>query len=274
MDFGKLHLQPTSRLMVSIPHAGERIPPETPWLRNLPEPLLMYDVDRYVDRLYQGVIEERTIPCVKTPWHRYAADLNRLDTDIDCDSVMGSVNPSGKFPRGFHWSMTTAKEKLMPGPMSAEIHATIVEKYYLPFHKTFRDQQSSIMSAKGCVYHLDLHSMPSLGTAEHRDPGEYRADVVISDCKGTSCSTEFLNLVMQSYAAQGLTIKYNWPYFGGRLTEQYGQPKLRQNSIQVELNRALYMDEKTKQLDIDKSNDLIKRLSQAVELIWQKVDQL
>ena len=81
----------TVPFFISIPHSGEKVPPQTPWLQHLPEVLLMSDVDRYVDRLYQPVIEALEIPSQKTEWHRYAVDLNRIPADIDQASVIGAI---------------------------------------------------------------------------------------------------------------------------------------------------------------------------------------
>ena len=92
---------------ISIPHSGERVPPEAVWLQGLPEGVLMCDVDRYVDRLYQPVVDGLKLGLVKTQWHRYVVDLNRLAEDVDADSVEGSTNASGKFTTGLHWVKTT-----------------------------------------------------------------------------------------------------------------------------------------------------------------------
>src|SRR4051812_27385351 len=132
-----LHMQKNTKpFFVSIPHSGEKIPRETPWLEGLPETLLMYDVDRFVDRLYEPTLKNLNIPFVKTEWHRYAIDLNRLAEDVDADSVVDHENPSGKFPRGLHWSITTGGEKLMRRPMSRELHDELVKLYFEPFHKS------------------------------------------------------------------------------------------------------------------------------------------
>lgn len=72
----------TVPFFISIPHSGEKIPDQTPWLNQLPEALLMSDVDRYVDRLYKPTLEELKIPFETTVWHRYAVDLNRIPEDI------------------------------------------------------------------------------------------------------------------------------------------------------------------------------------------------
>ena len=256
-------------LVASIPHSGEKIPSETPWLSELPETLLMYDVDRYVDQLYEPALHALKIPFVKTEWHRYAADLNRLPEDIDVDSVQGCANASGKFPRGFHWSITTAREKLMPGPMPKTVHEALVHRCYDPFHAELKSKMQAVRAAgQPAVYHIDLHSMPSKGTAEHRDPGEIRKDVVISDCDGKSCAAWFKDLVVDAYRHAGFTVAYNWPYKGGRVTEIYGRPAEGCHSLQIELNRALYMDEATKQARRELWANLQTRLGTAVSQIY------
>lgn len=257
---------------VSIPHAGERVPAEAPWLLDLPERLLMFDVDRYVDILYRPVLERLKIANVIAEWHRYAVDLNRLAEDVDADSVVGSSNPSGSFPRGLHWSITTSGEKLMPKPISLELHNVLVGRYFQPFHNHVRAQFEGFRAQHAkVIYHLDAHSMPSVGTKEHRDPGEHRADVVVSDCSGKSCSSTFRDLVLESYKNAGFKVVLNWPYLGGRVTETYGHPDQGQESIQVELNRALYMDETSKALKGDSLIEIQRRLGQAIQEIYQGV---
>lgn len=256
-------------LLVTIPHSGETVPTETPWLSKLDEVLLMYDVDRYVDRLYEPALRKLSLPNVKTEWHRYAIDLNRLPDDVDIDSVLGHKNPSGKFPRGLHWAITTKGERLMTEPMTAELHDLLVLKYFEPFHSQVRDEMAKLKSsgAKN-IYHIDAHSMPSVGTKEHRDPGERRADIVISDCAGTSCSPEFRDLVVAAYEKAGFKTRQNWPYLGGRVTETYGKPLSGVHSIQVELNRALYMNEATKKLNLDSLSEIQSKITQALEGVY------
>jgi N-formylglutamate amidohydrolase len=258
----------TKPLLVTIPHSGERVPDETPWLAKLPEVLLMYDVDRYVDRLYEPEIKKLGVPSVKTDWHRYAIDLNRLPDDVDSDSVEGHKNPSGKFSRGLHWTITTTGEKLQPRPMSQALHDELVAKYFEPFHKDVRDALAALKRQSPVVYHLDAHSMPSVGTKEHRDPGERRADVVISDCDGTSCSAAYRDLVVAAYESAGFKTRVNWPYKGGRVTETYGRPQDGVHSIQVELNRGLYMDEATKRIKPELFSATQAKISQALEGVY------
>lgn len=255
-------------LIVTIPHSGEKIPPQASWLTTLPEEVLMCDVDRYVDFLYAPTLNKLQIPHVKTEWHRYAADLNRVPEDVDASSVLGSVNPAGMHNRGFHWVITTYKQPLMTAPMSQASHDELVKLVYEPFHAGIRKLYSDL-HAKGFkkTYHIDVHSMPSLGTSEHRDPGELRADIVVSDSKGKSCDPRFKDLVIAAYATAGFKVAYNWPYYGGRVTEQYGDPGRQQHTLQVELNRALYMDEKSKKLRPEEAAKIQEKLFAAVSYV-------
>ncbi|MBL7543713.1 MAG: N-formylglutamate amidohydrolase [Bdellovibrionaceae bacterium] len=256
---------------VTIPHSGEKIPELTPWLLNLSEPMLMRDVDRFVDVLYRDSIERLDIPLVKTEWHRYAVDLNRLPEDIDQTSVAGAANAKG-FERGFHWSVTTFKEKLITNPMSFDTHVKLRNLIYEPFHQQVREkyEQLRVQTQRQTIFHLDLHSMPSLGTSMHLDPGERRADIVISDSNQKSCSRTFRDLVIAGYVTAGFKVAYNWPYKGGRLTEQYGRPQEGQQVLQVEMNRVLYMDEETKRLNGDYQK-IAQKLGKALSYIQENL---
>lgn len=258
--------------LISIPHSGEKVPAETPWLHGLPEPVLMCDVDRFVDRLYKQVLEDLEIPHVVTEWHRFVVDLNRLPDDVDPETVVGSQNPPGKFWNGLHWLRTTRGNKIMPGPISMELHNQLVERYFQPFHANVRRIYDELRAGGAQkVYHIDAHSMPSMGTDAHKDPGQKRKDIVVSDCEGTSCSPEFKDLVIKGYEQAGLQVGYNWPYGGGRVTQTYGKPKEGQHAIQVEINRGLYMDENSKQLLPDKAAKLSDKLERAVKYIVREL---
>jgi N-formylglutamate deformylase len=253
---------------VTIPHSGEKVPPEATWLQGLPEEVLMCDVDRFVDRLYVPTLEKLKIPFVKTEWHRYAVDLNRIPEDIDAASVQGSPNKAGQHNRGFHWSVTTYNHPLMTAPMSRELHDYLRQLIYEPFHQKIQEQ---IQKQSQEIYHIDAHSMPSIGTKMHRDPGELRADIVVSDCSGKSCKPEFRDLVIVAYCTAGFKVGYNWPYSGGRVTEQYGNPAQGHHAIQVELNRNLYMNETTKKIKETETLKIQEKISKALQYIKMKL---
>ena len=257
---------------ISVPHSGEKIPNEVQWLSGLGEPIVMCDVDRFVDLLYKPAIEELSLIHVLARWHRYVADLNRLPGDIDKDSVVGSTNRSGSFTTGLHWSKTTRGQTLMTEPISHELHERIVNNYYWPFHDEVKSCYEKFKKqGHKKVYQLDAHSMPSVGTWAHRDPGEKRTQVVVSDVDGTSCEREYKDLIVHAYKGAGFEVTSNWPYKGGRVTQTYGDPDKGQHVIQVELNRGLYMDEETKRLDTVKSKKISLMISQALKLIYKSL---
>ena len=291
-------------LFLSIPHSGEKVPPEAYWLGNLAEPTLVRDVDRFVDQLYEPSIRKLKIPVIIQPWHRYVVDVNRRDFDFDSQTVKGSKahGSSGFSKRGVHWSRTTLDEPLMKEPISMELHDQLLRDYYWPFHdaiceriEAFRRkcfQQSSgggsdgeeELDARGesgekgvsddfntPVFQLDLHSMPSVGTLAHSDPGEKRAQVVISDFHGKSAMGEFREMVTRAYQESGFQVVCNHPYVGGGITQVYGKPEKGQHCIQVELNRALYMDEDTKRILHEKARVLQLNLEKAMKSLCDQL---
>lgn len=259
---------------VTMPHSGEKVPDLTPWLKELPETILMADVDRYIDLLYEPALQALLIPSEKTQWHRYAVDLNRIPSDIDSDSVQGCVKESGTHSDGYHWVKTKQGQLLMPSPMSLDCHAKLTQLIYEPFHQGIRKHYDFFRSqGHKNIFHLDAHSMPSMGTKNHRDPGEMRAEIVISDCLGISCDKAFRDLVIVAYVNAGFKVGYNWPYLGGRVTENYGNPASHQHVIQVELNRNLYMDEVTKKIKPE-AEVIKKKIQIALTYIKTKLPNL
>lgn len=235
----------------------------------------MRDVDRFVDGLYEPAIEALQLPFVKSEWHRYAGDLNRLPEDIDQASVEGAASAPGTFTNGFFWVKTTQGELLMPKPVSQLDYKKLVAQVFEPFHNQVKALYQDFKSkGHGSVYHLDLHSMPSIGTEAHRDPGERRAEVVISDQEGKSCNPAFLNLAVQAFRDVGFQVAINWPYKGGRVTQTYGRPELGQHCLQIELNRSLYMNEVTKQLRPDQAEKLQTRLSEVLKSLMRELRAL
>jgi N-formylglutamate deformylase len=260
---------------VTIPHSGEKVPEFCTWLQGLPEAVLMCDVDRYVDRLYEPTLQSMQIPFIKTEWHRYAADLNRIPEDVDSTSVLGNPTKAGTHNRGFHWVVTTTNIQLMKEPMPSERHLQLVKLIYEPFHQKVRDQfkQFESQGAK-TVYHLDVHSMPSLGTKMHRDPGERRADIVVSDQLGKSAKPEYVNLIINSYVRAGFKVGYNWPYIGGRVTEQYGKPDIGHHTVQIEISRSLYMDEETKAFKPTEAPAVQAKIQKALVMIREGLSKI
>lgn len=260
---------------VTIPHSGESVPDFCDWLHQLPETHLMCDVDRFVNRLYEPSLQKLNVPWIQTQWHRYAADLNRFSHDIDASSVEGCSTPAGTHPKGFHWVVTTTGLPLLKKPISQKTHQDLIDLIFTPFHQKV-ESQYQILKSSGHrqIYHLDVHSMPSVGTKMHRDPGEKRTDIVISDSYGKTSGPEFVDLVIAAYAKAGFKVGYNWPYAAGRVSEHYGQPQNGQHAVQVELSRALYMDESSKHLNEKSHVDVQIKIEKALGYIIENLKHL
>lgn len=260
--------------MISSPHSGEEVPEEVTWLKGLEEEVLMCDVDRYVDQLYVGVASQFNFLFFPAKWHRYVVDLNRLDMDVDELSVTGGVSPGG-FPvgMGVHWAETTQGFRLMKSPLSLSSHQEIIKKYHAPFWDFLRLAQNKILEVGYReVFHLDVHSMPSRATEKHRDAGKSRPQIVVSDREGKSCSSFFKDIVIRAYEEAGFQVAYNFPYKGGRITESFGVPLQKKNTLQVELNRSLYMNESSKQ----KAKDFLEtqqKISVALEKVYLAINK-
>lgn len=234
-------------LFITIPHAGEWIPPETPWLEKLSREVLLLDIDRFVDELYAPAIAELGLPFVTTKVHRYAADLNRYPDDIDASSVEGALLPAGKHAKGFHWVKSTQGHLTTPSPMPRAVHEQIVARYHDSFHEQIASVIARLRSGAPEIYHLDCHSMPSYGTEAHEDAGSRRPEIVLSDFEGRSTKPEFLGRLHELFQSEGFEVRINWPYKGGRITQRYGKPETGHHTVQIEINRAIYMDEQTRE---------------------------
>ena len=258
-------------LFTSIPHSGLKIPAPAFWLKGLPFDVLMCDPDLYVDELYEPALKKYHIPFFVFDWHRYAVDANRFPFNISEKTVENAKelikthykrDPVSS-PSDIHWHKTTLGYLLIKKALTESTHRLLIEKYLNPFHKKIKtDMQNLKQQGEQKIYLLDLHSMPSQATAFHKDTG-LRAEVVIGDNEGTSCSPAFRDLVMSAYKKAGFQVALNDPYKGGAIIKQYGSRSTTnlqqkgitvketqncfQEALQIELNRKLYMDEITKE---------------------------
>jgi N-formylglutamate amidohydrolase len=119
-----------------------------------------------------------------------------------------------------------------------------IEALYKPYHRALRRLINKAHQAFGVVVVVDCHSMPSIGVS--RDEPR-RPDVVIGDRYGTSCAPLLPDMVEQTMGALGYSIGRNKPYAGGFITEHYGNPASGLHTVQVELNRSVYMDERRRE---------------------------
>jgi N-formylglutamate amidohydrolase len=116
-----------------------------------------------------------------------------------------------------------------------------LETCWRPYHVALSGLVEQTYAQFGGVLLIDAHSMPSsasgLGLREHG------VDVVLGDNHGEACAPSLIDVVEHWLAAQGLRVRRNQPYAGGFTTQRYGRPAVGRHTLQIEINRALYMDE-------------------------------
>jgi N-formylglutamate deformylase len=116
-----------------------------------------------------------------------------------------------------------------------------IEGLYKPYHRALRRLFTRVHRDFGSAVLVDCHSMPSTAGAKDERP---RADVVLGDRYGTSCVPAVAETIEATLRSQGYVVSRNKPYAGGFITEHYGNPAVGLHAIQLEINRALYMDER------------------------------
>jgi N-formylglutamate amidohydrolase len=130
-------------------------------------------------------------------------------------------------------------EKLSPEEVRRRI-----DGYWRPYHEALRQALDDLYERFDAVWHLNCHSMPSMARGPFVNGGG-QADFVLGDRDGTTTSPDFLHLVRDCLRAMGYSVKINDPYKGVELVRAYSDPARRRFSLQIEINRALYMDETT-----------------------------
>jgi N-formylglutamate deformylase len=116
-----------------------------------------------------------------------------------------------------------------------------IEDLYKPYHRTLRRMLNKIHRRFGAALLVDCHSMPSSSLAKDERP---RADIVLGDRYGTSCAGAIMECADHTLRGLGYAVARNKPYAGGFITEHYGNPSAGFHVVQIEINRALYMDER------------------------------
>ena len=143
----------------------------------------------------------------------------------------------------FAWGDTLMYER----PLSVEEVRARIDRYWRPYHAALGDLIEAVRARFGRSYHINCHSMPARGHKLSPDPeGADRADVVLGDRDGTSCEPDFVAMVEGALRGFGYTVAVNRPFKGAELVAAYSDPARGRHSLQIEINRRLYMDEVTR----------------------------
>jgi N-formylglutamate deformylase len=242
-------------LVLDSPHSGICYPED---FAHACDPLeLRRAEDTHVEKLYDFA------PALGAAWvealfPRSYLDTNRNTTEIDPAmfdapwpgevSQDPAVQSKVRLGKGLVWRYTDDGKPLYDRTLTvAEVQARI-DHCWTPYHAAVAGAIDAAHARHGYSIHLNCHSMPAIAASHATDfPGMAHADFVIGDRDGSTADPLLSRLLCERLGELGYRVEYNHPYKGVELVRRYGNPARGRHSIQVEINRKLYMDEATLQ---------------------------
>ena len=239
----------TLPLVLSSPHSGENYPAEFIAASRLDRMALRRSEDSFVDELFAAA-PALGAPLIRALFPRAYVDPNREPWELDPamfeDALPSWVNVNS--PRVAAGLGTIAKvvangEEIYGGKLRFADAKARIERCYRPYHAALAEAVGATHRRFGRCVLIDCHSMPSVGGPQERDAGRDRVDFVLGDCFASTCAPAIVERVERLLRAQGFVVARNAPYAGGYVTQHYGRPSAGVHALQIEINRALYMDE-------------------------------
>jgi N-formylglutamate amidohydrolase len=198
--------------------------------------------------LFAGVVALGA-PMVAARFPRAFVDANRepyeLDPELFIERIPAFANAQsvrvagglGTIPR-----IVADGEDIYRGRLPLELGMARIEMVYRPFHAILAGVIEQTRRRFGLAVLIDCHSMPSTTAGQ---PNSARPHFVLGDRFGASCDARLTRLVRDTLQALGFDVQLNRPYAGGFITEHYGRPATSVHALQIEINRALYLNEAT-----------------------------
>lgn len=237
-------------IIFNSPHSGSVYPGSFLAASRIDIAALRRSEDSFMDELI-GHLPQHGFPTMRVHFPRSYVDVNREPYELDPRMFMSRL-PSyantrsmrvagglGTIPRVVGDGQEIYRDRL-----GVDDALTRIEALYKPYHRALRRLVAQAQRAHGTVILVDCHSMPSVGVT--RDESR-RPDIVIGDRYGTSCAPILADVVESTLQKLGYSVGRNKPYAGGFITEHYGNPGRGAHAIQIELNRAIYMDERRRE---------------------------
>lgn len=232
-------------LLVDVSRSGREYPKT--YRSPLPFTTVHDNVSMYVEDLWAGapgVGATLLYCCFPNTW----IDVNRNELDMDPDIVDGSwpgqLKPTARTLEG----LGLIKTKSRYGEPFQERRLTVAEieerldTYYRPYHAELKHLVEDMHRRFGRLTQISCHCMSATGAPTHPDAGKPRADFCVSDLKGRTASKKALERVVETLKSFGYSVTVNDPYIGNELIGRHGNPARGIDSIQVEINKKLFMD--------------------------------
>ena len=250
------HLPGTTSLVLDSPHSGTAYPADFLYACDLAR--LRSAEDTHVEKLYDFAAG-LGVHWVEAHFPRSYLDANRNTTEVDV-SMLDAPWPGAletdprtlskvRLGKGLIWRTTDDGVPIYARALAvAEVQARI-EQCWKPYHAAVAQAIDAAHARHGYSIHLNCHSMEAIASSHSTEfPGEAHADFVVGDRDGSTASPALSQLVCAHLSALGYDVAYNHPYKGVELVRRYGRPAEQRHSLQLEINRKLYMNEKTFEL--------------------------
>jgi N-formylglutamate amidohydrolase len=234
-------------VVFNSPHSGCVYPRAFLAASRLDLATLRRSEDSFVDELVFGLVR-RGYPLLRAHFPRCYVDVNREPYELDPRMFEGRL-PSFANTRSMRVAGglgTVARvvgdaQEIYGERIPVDDALRRIEGLYKPYHRALRRLFTRVHQDFGTAVLIDCHSMPSAAGAKDERP---RADIVLGDRYGTSCVGAVPETIEATLRGLGYTVSRNKPYAGGFITEHYGNPVVGLHAVQLEINRALYMDER------------------------------
>jgi N-formylglutamate amidohydrolase len=234
-------------LVLDSPHSGFQMPSDFRATVSADE--LRDGEDCFIDELWMPATA-LGIPLLAAQFPRTYLDPNRHAGDIDLDLLEGGVWPGEHVPSGkarigkaLLWRTLDDGRPLYDRRLTvAEVQARI-DRCHRPYHATLHSLLDRAHARFGVVFHINCHSMNAVsGSMGEGGAGVARADMVLGDRDGTTCDPAFTEFVRGALAGFGYDVKVNDPFKGVELVRAYSAPAAGRHSLQLEVNKRLYME--------------------------------
>lgn len=239
------------------PHSGSEYPED--FRPSCPPEALRQAEDNYVDELFAAAPHHRAV-LLKALFPRSYIDPNRAEDDIDPD-LLESPWPAAQYgplapSRRSHAGIGLIRRLLHPGlplydrKLTGDEIINRITRYYRPYHAALKELLDEAHYNYGQVWHINCHSMPAAIAVPHRPYSLYLGqpkalDIVLGDRNGLTSTRDFVHTVRDFFKEAGYSVGINDPFKGAELVKRYAVPTRGRHSLQIEINKALYMDEET-----------------------------
>ncbi len=239
----RLPHEQTSAVVFASPHSGRDYPPDLVRDSLLDPVRLRSSEDAYVDRLLMSAQKVgAALLAARLP--RAWVDLNRAEDELDPTLIEGLRNhrPSPRVAAGLGVipRVVSGGRAIYSGKIGRDEAEARLARVWRPYHEALARLLSTTRARFGRVILIDVHSMPSEAL---QGLGPMRPDVVLGDRFGGSASAGVVAGITGVLEAEGLKVARNAPFAGAYITERYGRPLQNCHVVQLEIDRALYLDE-------------------------------